>query len=82
MNPVTCPFYITGVCSQVQAQKYDLNYLRRYYLKDNNWDGDVDDAWDTPAGGWITSNTTYRKYPVVIEYNSKIQISPPPFFDL
>lgn len=82
MSPVACPFYVIATCTQIEAQKYDLNYLRRYYLKDNNWDGDVDDAWDTPAGGWATSNTTYRKYPVVIEYNSKVQISPPPFFDL
>ncbi len=30
-----CPFYVTSTCSINTAQKYDLNYLRRYYLVDN-----------------------------------------------
>lgn len=30
-NPVTCPAVIPS-CTQDNAQKYDLNYLRRYYL--------------------------------------------------
>ncbi len=30
-TPVKCPYYSTG-CTQDEAQKYDLNYLRRYVL--------------------------------------------------
>jgi len=28
-----CPYYIDdSVCTQAEAQKYDLNYIRRYFL--------------------------------------------------
>jgi len=33
MDPPVCPFYIDdSTCILELAQKYDLNYLRRYYL--------------------------------------------------
>lgn len=48
-----CPFYITSSCTTAIAQKYDLNYLRRYYLVNNLY----------PYGngiviGWWTCNGT------------------------
>ncbi|MDD3303230.1 MAG: hypothetical protein PHN31_06765, partial [Candidatus Gracilibacteria bacterium] len=81
-NPLKCPYYITTCTSIEDAQKYDLNYLRRYYLKDTDGDG----AGDTPAGGgvsstpFITSTSQYYQYPVVIEYNPLIQTNPPIVF--
>ncbi len=35
MTTPQCPFYITSGCTTAVAQKYDLNYLRRYYLVNN-----------------------------------------------
>ncbi len=33
MSPLRCPSLLNGSCSTTsEAQKYDLNYLRRYYL--------------------------------------------------
>ncbi|MDD2892268.1 MAG: hypothetical protein PHQ95_04860 [Candidatus Gracilibacteria bacterium] len=49
-----CPFYITSGCTVSEAQKYDLNYLRRYYLINNQYpygNGKV-------VGGGTCSNTT------------------------
>jgi hypothetical protein len=35
-----CPYYVdNSTCDQVEAQSYDLNYLRRYYMFDDNGDG-------------------------------------------
>ena len=74
-NPVECPYFVpSGSCTtRAQAQKYDLNYLRRYYIAPNN----------TPANGWTAnypSSSDYYKHPMIIEYNPLIQTSPPPLF--
>ena len=57
-----CPFYLgypDNICSLDEAQKYDLNYLRRWIVSQQPW------KWD---------------YPVIIEYNSKLQLNPPALF--
>ncbi len=65
-NPV-CPFYLgynNNICELWldEAQKYDLNYLRRWIMLDD----------------WITEST--EKYPVIIKYNTKMQLNPPALF--
>jgi len=78
-NPVECPYYVTCSTSS-EAQQYDLNFLRRYVRIDTNDDGNP----DTIANGGIQSSgttVTTQDYPVVIEYNSNLQINPPVFFD-
>ena len=76
-NPLECPYYVSLCNDLVFAQKYDLNFLRRYFLVDD-W------AWNLiPANLWISSfpsSSNYYKYPIVIEYNPLIQISPPVIF--
>lgn len=77
-SPLKCPYYITSCTSLDEAQKYDLNYLRRYYLQDTNSDW----IWDTPAWWWTSvfwSGPNF-KYPIVIKYNSQIQTNPPIIF--
>ena len=62
-----CPFYLNyseSQCSLDEAQKYDLNYLRRWII-DKNWN-------------IITEES--KKYPVIIEYNSQLQLNPPALF--
>lgn len=98
-----CPYYVpVGSCDQVTAQKYDLNFLRRYFLT-LQW---IPYGWWKVSWGWtctdlvtkvctghdpdlskvrkiLSSNTTiepYAKYPVIIEYNSRIQSAPPLLF--
>ncbi len=69
---VICPYYVPeSTCGSISAQKYDLNYLRRYFV---NPDGVA--SWNA-SSEW----STIGAYPVVIKYNSKIQSSPPPLFD-
>lgn len=88
-----CPFFVTN-CSNANAKKYDLNYLRRYILvqpldADNNPVGDKvpqfggaeSYMWDNSNINTETQRPGDRKYPFIIEYNSKIQTTPPPFFD-
>lgn len=87
--PIKCPYYVS--CTSIEdAQKYDLNYLRRYYLKDTKtsplctlWsDGKIDNC-DTPAWWWtsyFSSSSPNYKYPIVIEYNTLIQTNPPIIF--
>ncbi|MDD3303255.1 MAG: hypothetical protein PHN31_06890, partial [Candidatus Gracilibacteria bacterium] len=78
-NPLKCPYYVTTCTSIEDAQKYDLNYLRRYYITDTNGDGTL----DGPAGGgnsYFSSLSPYYKYPIVIEYNPLIQTNPPIVF--
>jgi len=96
MSPNRCPSLLNiSPCTIDIAQKYDLNYLRRYYLYSNKpfgngkaiW-GIVDDGSGHPA---IPSNNLTKKitswsddlakYPVVIEYNPVARSSPPPAFD-
>ena len=87
-TPVQCPFYITS-CTSSNAWKYDFNVLRTYHLtqeQDASWT--VIDEY--PADGWLSSyvGTSSRgsradlyQYPLIIEYNQKLQITPPPFFE-
>ncbi len=86
-NPPVCPYYLSWTCTLKKSQKYDLNYLRRYFIYDsnNNW---IIDNWDIAANWWKNYKSTfdtsiykYARYPVVIKYNPIIQISPPPLFD-
>jgi len=79
-NPIECPFYI-NCADSIEAQKYDLNYVRRYIQIDHDNDP------LTPlinANGWATAqwtlSTTNQGFPLVIEYNSAVQSSPPPLF--
>ncbi len=98
-----CPYYITsGDCitwnnqeKRMEAQKYDLNYLRRYFIiwgEPVNW-WKVIWWWTCPL--WVCSWENWNfvrvitnlvtdplaKYPVVIEYNPLQQTTPPPLFD-
>lgn len=78
-TPLKCPYYVSSCIDQDLAQKYDLNYLRRYYLKDTNNDW----IWDIPAWGWTSyfgPTSPYYKYPIVIEYNPLIQTDTPLIF--
>ncbi len=75
-----CPYYVNTSCNTSQeAQKYDLNYLRRYFMYDSNNDGIL----DTPS--WAQSSSRGQSwfdiYPVIIDYNPQVQQIPPPFFD-
>ncbi len=88
-TPLECPYYITTTCTQEDAQKYDLNYLRRYFIYDDDsswpWAWTIELDWTDPvANGWssyIWVIDQYRQYPIVIEYNSLLQSSPPPMFN-
>lgn len=94
-NPLICPYYKYNepsfICDLDTAQKYDLNYLRRYFVYDNNNDcGWVSDwlinSCDDPYGWYWNSNyfdrnSIYYLYPIIIEYNPMIQVSPPPLFN-
>jgi hypothetical protein len=84
MSPPNCPYYVQINCgNQSEAQAYDLNYLRRYYIY--NADTDADGIWDTLTPSWAQSPSAVasgnEQYPIVIEYNSAIQTAPPPFFE-
>ncbi len=83
-NPI-CPYYIIeNSCDLNTAQKFDLNYLRRYYVKSgvvlNWWINYFDDYtwWWTNYNWWWYS---YYNYPIVIKYDPTIQNTPPPFFE-
>lgn len=52
-SPVQCPFYVSGTCDTVIAQKYDLNYLRRYYLVNS-----IYPYGNGKVAGWGTCNGT------------------------
>lgn len=84
-TPISCPYFVNVACTQDVAQKYDMNYLRRYFIYDSNLSGTIQPTIDSPAnlgsrsqGGDI--GTWYETYPVIIDYNSRIQQTPPPFF--
>ena len=76
-----CPFYVpTAHCDIAEAQKYDLNYLRRYFLST------AINPSGIPSGAesikrWNT-DPNLRDFPVIIEYNPSIQTTPPPLFDI
>ncbi len=57
-----CPYYITSCPDKETAQKYDLNYLRRYYLV-TDWESTSTPKSYKPANNgkaiwWGTYNTT------------------------
>jgi len=79
-----CPFYINSNCTDFtnpthrnNAQKYDINFIRRYFMYDTTWDG----LLDTPSGVQALGATGYEEFPLVIEYDPNIQNNPPAFFD-
>jgi len=81
-NPVECPYYLSCTLPS-EAQQYDLNYLRRYVLVDHDDNGVTPEI---PAYGWSESNKNgspgvNREYPVIVEYNSALQLTPPPLFN-
>jgi hypothetical protein len=86
-NPPICPYFDKSSCDVEKAQKYDLNYLRRYYTydSDNDWTKDsIANSWKYYFN-WLEntsydSSYNYIDYPVVIKYNPMIQITPPPLF--
>jgi hypothetical protein len=73
-----CPYYIARTaCTLEIAQKYDLNYLRRYYLiKNSSWVLVPAYSWKSASG----INLSLNAYPVVIQYNPKASTTPPPLF--
>jgi hypothetical protein len=74
-SPPDCPYYIE--CSDVSvAQKYDLNFLRSYRMRT---DGTTANGWSNYFGVY-DSSYQYYTFPLVIKYNSQIQILPPPLF--
>lgn len=118
----SCPFNMSeNSCDKDTAQKYDLNYLRRYQLYAVDQDGNTattDDIFTIPVHNgkvsgngscsysWVTwyyecsssallsphnidtiypnggaSNNIYLQYPVIIQYNPSIQLTPPPLFE-
>ena len=84
-DPLQCPYYLGTVCDIDTAQKYDLNYLRRYFVYDSHATFGVIDNVDEPYG-WLSVSALGQGsdnyiYPVVIEYNPVVQITPPPLFD-
>jgi hypothetical protein len=77
-----------------EAQKYDLNYLRRYYLYTGNPLAGAKIIWWAACSWgsctWFDGNLRSKftiptselaKYPVIIEQNPLIRTSPPPGFD-
>lgn len=93
--PYICPFFEEATCTQALAKKYDLSFLRRYILvsdvdADGNPTGTMSplnwwaesEMWDRDSTNTLTQpwKTAYRVYPLIIDYDSDIQIGPPPFF--
>ena len=96
MSPLKCPSLLNVSCTtSAMAQKYDFNYLRRYYLFGGQPFGDG----KVIGGGTCTSTTCsgfqpnliqkfnapteeLAKYPVIIEYNPLIRTSSPVGFEL
>lgn len=91
-----CPYYVSSTdCSNMEeAQKFDLNFLRRFYI-DPTWApakwgkviwwwtciGTACTWWNTSFSRNITATTDkYGKYPIVIEYQPLFATTPPPLF--
>ncbi len=73
-----CPYFVSN-CDFDTAEKYDLNFLRSYYVYDSNDDGNLDAAnWNSYFNSW----DAYFAYPVIFEYNSNIQNNPPDLFEI
>jgi hypothetical protein len=99
MSPLKCPSLInstTCTTDRDEAQQYDLNYLRRYYLYGGEpfwwattkviWWGNCTwgtCTWFTPTliKKFINASEEFAKYPVVVEYNPQIRITPPIGFE-
>ncbi len=96
MIPYKCPSLINfWFCtSLIDAQKYDLNYLRRYYLYGGQpfSNGKVAGGETCPLGictninaflkqKFTTTAEDLAKYPVIIEYNPNIRSNPPIGFE-
>jgi hypothetical protein len=94
MSPVKCPTQISGSCeSAAEAQKYDLNYLRRYYLFGGKPFGNGkiigNETCDTTSctntsilpQKFISPAEDLAQYPVIIEYNPLIRTTPPVGFE-
>lgn len=96
-NPAKCPsiLNISG-CSAYIAQQYDLNFLRRYYLRNNKPFGDakvigggrVSDLGNVTSGNpvlmskFIKTSEDLARYPVIIEYNPNILVNTPLGFEM
>lgn len=90
-NPAECPFYVddSNCNTESKAMKYDLNFLRKYILV-QPIDADWNPAWPrVPQFGAAQSygntgsrggRSEYERFPVIIEYDSRIQQNPPPLF--
>ncbi len=97
MSPLKCPSLVNTSCATIdEAQKYDLNYLRRYYLYNGEpfgwiltkviWDGTcpggVCSGFNTNLIKKFTSSVEdFARYPVIIEYNPLIRTNPPIGFE-
>lgn len=97
-NPVICPITENSCWDVSVAQKYDLNYLRRYYIYQwkpfwggkvigggtVNSSGDID--WPNTGADLIRKfryiNEGLAKHPVIIEYNPNVINNPPLGFDI
>lgn len=87
-TPIECPYNVDTSCinSQQTAQKYDLNYLRRYFIYDSDGDGTIEyNGDDNPANSWSRSSwgsvgSWYEQFPIIVDYDSEVQQTPPPFF--
>lgn len=95
-NPVQCPNISVSNCTEIDAQKYDLNFLRRYYLVNGKPFGNakVIGGETVNASENVTDNNSdliqkftktsdeLAKYPVIIEFNPAIIGNPPLGFDV
>ncbi|NRH20983.1 hypothetical protein HOO68_02985 [Candidatus Gracilibacteria bacterium] len=94
MNPIRCPSLLNISCSTpIDAQKYDLNYLRRYYLYGGKPFGNgLIIGGETCVVGSCTNTSSLpqlfttptddlAKYPVIIEYNPLMRMEPPIGFE-
>jgi len=87
-TPYQCPYYKyidpSYVCEKYESQKYDLNFMRRYFVydSDSNWilNSFDDPYWWYNTTNYFPRNSTNYIYPVIIEYNPIIQLTPPPLF--
>ncbi len=95
MSPLKCPSLLNMSCTtSAMAQKYDLNYLRRYYLFGGKPFGDGKiignetctisscSTTSTLPQKFTTTTDPLAQYPVIIEYNPLIRTSPPVGFEL
>jgi hypothetical protein len=76
VNPLRCPYYISDAsCDFNTAKKYDLNFMRRYFIQDDGT------PYDNGQSYYPSGHTNYE-FPMIIEYNPNVQNTPPPLFDV